>query len=136
MKGISLVAEAMKIGHALELLESQGITPLISYMEDLISKSISTKTKAVKNLVSDLNFKSALVLARNLKELKVEHPKYEELEKILKNIKPDEKTIIFSQYRDSISNLVNEANKIEGISAKMFVGQAKKKGQVFHKNNK
>ena len=40
----------------------------------------------------------------------------------------DKKIIVFSQYRDSISNLVNEMNKIETIKAKMFVGQAKKKG--------
>jgi len=129
MRAISLLAEAMKVQHALELLESQGITPLLDYMENLVSKSAVTKTKAVKNLVMDLNFKSALVLVRNLKESGVEHPKIQELRNLLKEYaKKDKKIIVFSQYRDSISNLVSEINKIETISAKMFVGQAKRKG--------
>jgi ERCC4-related helicase len=126
MKGISLVAEAMKVEHAVELLESQGITPLSDYMEDMVVQSASTKTKAVINLVSDLNFKSALVLVRNLKSSKLEHPKYDELKKILLNYQGNFKAIVFSQYRDSISSLVKAINNI-GIKAEMFVGQAKKK---------
>ncbi|MBT3720453.1 DEAD/DEAH box helicase [archaeon] len=126
MKAISLLAEAMKIQHAQEMLESQGVTPLLDYMEELVSKAKTTKTKAVKNLVADLNFKSALILARNLKESKIEHPKYDELKKILKENK-NKKIIIFSQYRDSISNLVKEIKKLD-IKVEMFVGQQKKKG--------
>ncbi|MEK6916549.1 MAG: ERCC4 domain-containing protein, partial [Nanoarchaeota archaeon] len=130
MKAISLLAEAMKVQHALELLESQGITPLLEYMESLVTKAKTTKTKAVKNLVSDLNFKSALITIRNLKEMKIEHPKYPELRRILEDYKKnkDIKIIVFSQYRDSISNLVTEINKIKGMTAEMFVGQQKKKG--------
>ncbi len=130
MRAISLVAEAMKVQHALELLESQGISPLLEYMEDLLTKSKTTKTKAVKNLVRDLNFKSALILTRNLKKLKIEHPKYDELRKLLKEYTKNKKNkiIVFSQYRDSISNLVSEINKLSKIKAQMFVGQTKKKG--------
>jgi ERCC4-related helicase len=126
MKALSILAEIMKVQHALELLESQGISPLLDYMEGLVAQSKNTKVMAVKNLTSDLNFKSALVLARNLKESKIEHPKYEELKSILQAAK-NKKIIIFSQYRDSISNLVTEINKT-GMTAKMFVGQQKKKG--------
>ena len=130
MKAISLLAEALKVQHALELLESQGITPLLEYMESLVAKAKTTKTKAVKNLVSDLNFKSALITIRNLKEMKIEHPKYYELKSILQKYgkEKDAKIIVFSQYRDSISSLVEEINKIPGMKAKMFVGQQKKKG--------
>ena len=131
MRAISLVAEAMKVQHAIELLESQGISPLLDYMEDLIAKSKTTKTKAVKNLVRDLNFKSSLILTRNLKKLKLEHPKYDELKKLLKEYTENKKNkiIVFSQYRDSISNLVYEMNKLPNIKAEMFIGQAKKKGR-------
>ncbi len=130
MKTLSLLAEAMKVQHALELLETQGISPLIEYMEGIIDQSKSTKVKAVKNLVKDLNFKSALVLTRKLKEIKIEHPKLEEVKDILRKQieKEDQKIIVFSQYRDSISTLVKEINKIPKVRAKMFVGQAKKKG--------
>ncbi|MFH2020800.1 MAG: DEAD/DEAH box helicase [archaeon] len=129
MKAISVLAEAMKVEHAIELLESQGVTPLNDYLENLVTQAAATKTKAVQNLARDLNFKSALVLARNLKSSGIEHPKYEELKKILQKYsqKTDFKIIIFSQYRDSISSLLNIINKQEGIKAEMFVGQAKKK---------
>ncbi|MEM4397571.1 MAG: DEAD/DEAH box helicase [Candidatus Woesearchaeota archaeon] len=137
MKSLSLVAELLKIEHAIELLESQGISALLEFMESLVSKASNTKVMAVKNLVSNLNFKSALIITRRLKELNVEHPKYEELKKILEGyLKSDKKIseneinkkiIIFSQYRDNISSLYNYINKIENVKAKIFVGQQKKK---------
>jgi Fanconi anemia group M protein len=130
MKALSVLAEAMKVMHASELLESQGLSPLLEFMEGMIEKSITTKTKAVINLVSDLNFKSALAVARNLKELRMEHPKIIELRSIVGSFAKDQKKkiIIFSQYRDSITNLVDILNKVSGVKAKMFVGQQKKKG--------
>ncbi len=130
MKALSVVAEAMKVQHAVELLESQGISPLLEYMEDLIEKSKTTKTMAVKNLVADLNFKTALVITRNLKEMRLEHPKYAEIKKILATylIDPKKKIIIFSQYRDSISSLLAEIKKMPNVRPEMFVGQQKKKG--------
>jgi ERCC4-type nuclease len=120
----------MKVQHAIELLESQGISPLLEYMEGLVEKARSTKTKAVKNLVSDLNFKSALIIARNMKEMKLEHPKYAELKKILSSYLVDskKKIIVFSQYRDSISSLLAEIKKLPNVRPEMFVGQQKKKG--------
>jgi ERCC4-related helicase len=130
MKALSVIAEAMKVQHAVELLESQGISPLLEYLEDLVEKAKTTKTKAVQNLVRDLNFKSALIITRNLKELRLEHPKYAEMKKILSSylVDPKKKIIIFSQYRDSISSLLKEINKQPNVKAQMFVGQQKKKG--------
>jgi len=61
---ISVLAELMKVYHALELLETQGIPVLFKYMEKLQSDSASTKVKAVKNIVGDLNFRSALIKKR------------------------------------------------------------------------
>ncbi|MCM2324889.1 MAG: DEAD/DEAH box helicase [Candidatus Woesearchaeota archaeon] len=128
MMAMSVLAEAIKVQHALELLESQGITPLLDYMNELMAKATLGKTKAVKNLVADPNFKSALIIARNLKELNIEHPKIQELKNMLKDAKEDTKIIVFSQFRDSITNLVNEINKLENVKSAIFVGQQKKKG--------
>ena len=130
MRSLSLLAEAMKVQHALELLESQGISPLLEYLEELVAKSKTTKVKAVKNLTKDLNFKSALVLTRNLKESNIEHPKYSELKKIVTQYTkdPKKKIIVFSQYRDSITALNNVINQLPNVKSRIFVGQAKKKG--------
>ncbi len=131
LKSISLLAEAVKLQHALELIETQGVSALSKYMEKLVSESGRTKVKAVKNLVADENFKSALIRVRTLFEKGVEHPKLEKLvstvtAEIEKN--KDAKIIIFNNYRDNAVKIVNELSKTKGIIAKLFVGQAKKDG--------
>ncbi len=128
-KAISLCAEIMKIYHGLELLETQGIVPLYKYMEKMQQESLTTKVKAVKNAVKDLNFRSALVKVHKLHEEKIEHPKLVELQKIMqKEIKEDKdkKIIVFNHYRDNALDIVEKLNCIEDVNAKIFVGQLKK----------
>jgi len=50
----------------LELLETQGIFSLFNYMDKLQKESLNTKVKAVKNIVKDLNFRSALIKVKIL----------------------------------------------------------------------
>ncbi|MAH33367.1 hypothetical protein CL615_03165 [archaeon] len=125
---ISVLAEIMKVSHGLELLETQGVIPLYRYMERLQQDSANTKVKAVKNIVKDLNFRSAFIKTAKLYEGSVEHPKLIELQKIIeKEIKEkDKKIIVFNQYRDSANDIVSKLNKIEDVNAKLFVGQLKK----------
>jgi len=128
---ISVLAEIMKVQHALELLETQGIVPLYKYMEKLNSESTTTKTKAVKNIVKDLEFRSAFIKTSKLYEEKVEHPKLVELQKIIEkeiSNNKESKIIVFSQFRDSASDIVNKLNSISNTKAKLFVGQLKKNG--------
>ncbi len=129
LKTISLIAEIMKVQHGLELLESQGITALHTYLNKLKQESFTTKVKAVKNLANDINFKSALIKTDSLFEKKIEHPKLEKLKNILKNEiekNKDMKMIVFNQYRDNALMIVNELNKMEKVKSSLFVGQMKK----------
>ena len=48
---------------------------------------------------------------------------------------PKNKTIIFSQFRDTVVKISEELNKIPGIISKTFVGQAKKQIQDSPKKN-
>ena len=126
---ISVLAEIMKVSHGLELLETQGIIPLYKYMQKMQHDAVNTKVKAVKNVVKDLNFRSAFIKVSKLYEEKVEHPKLVELQKIVdKEIKgnADKKIIVFSQYRDNGVDVVEKLNNIENANAKLFVGQLKK----------
>ena len=126
---ISLLAEIMKVYHGLGLLETQGIVSLFKYMDKLQQESLTTKVKAVKNAVKDLNFRSALVKVQKLYEEKIEHPKLIELQKIIESeIKKnkDGKIIVFNQYRDNAADIVEKLNSIENANAKIFVGQLKK----------
>ncbi len=127
LRSISLLAEVIKTQHALELLETQGIRSVYNYMDKLFSESVRTKVKAVKNLAKDLNFRSAYILARNLYEQGIEHPKQTELQKLIEEeVKQDIKIIVFTQFRDSASQIAQELNKIPNAKAKLFVGQMKK----------
>ncbi|MBS3101453.1 DEAD/DEAH box helicase [Candidatus Woesearchaeota archaeon] len=126
---ISLLAEVMKVYHALELLETQGVAALHKYFEKLIAESMASKTKAIKSIMSDSNFKSALIKAGILHEEKVEHPKLIELQNIVENEARQDsnvKIMIFNQYRDNALDIVGKLNSIENVKAKIFVGQQKK----------
>jgi len=128
-QGISVLAEILKIQHALELLETQGIVSLHNYFGKLQQDAAKGKSKAVKNLLADPDFKLALFKAEKLYEDRVEHPKLVELQKIVeKEVKSDKDTkiIVFSQYRDNVLDISKKLNQINDIDAKIFVGQLKK----------
>ena len=131
MKALSVAAEAMKVQHALELLESQGSTALCKYLEKLVTEAATSKVKAVKNLVADLNFKTAVAKTRILLEQNIEHPKLA----IARNVVAREvaenkhaKILLFTQYRDSAVKLKEELEKAQNVVPALFVGQAKKGG--------
>ncbi|MBI3027680.1 DEAD/DEAH box helicase [Candidatus Woesearchaeota archaeon] len=128
---ISLLAEIMKIYHALELLETQGIAALHKYFQKLVAESATLKTKAIRSIMADSNFKSAMIKARILQEEKVEHPKLIELQNIVErevNGNSSIKIIIFNQYRDNALDIIEKLNRIPNVKAKIFVGQQKKGG--------
>lgn len=129
LRAISSLAEAMKVGHALELLETQGVTAANMYLERLKEDARAAKTKAVKRLFSDNDFLAATATIQQLYEKKIDHPKIGELKRIItENIAKREgaKAIVFNQYRDSALKLQHELNALEGVRASIFVGQMKK----------
>ncbi|MBS3127228.1 DEAD/DEAH box helicase [Candidatus Woesearchaeota archaeon] len=136
LRSVSLIAEALKVDHALELLETQGLAPLEQYFRKIQAESLHTKVKAVQNLVQDVHFKSAFYLTAELITKGVQHPKLHKVkeivqEEITKN--PSAKIIIFTQFRDSAEQIIKKIEEIEEINVKshIFVGQAKKKGLGF-----
>lgn len=128
LKSISLVAEVLKIEHALELLETQGVIPLHTYLKKLQAESLSSKVKAVKNLVNDPLFKQAWYLTGELVLKEIQHPKILKLKEIVaEELKQNSqvKIIIFTQFRDSAEEIV------KNIGGQIFVGQTKKNGLGF-----
>ncbi len=127
--GISVLAEIIKIHHALELLESQGVIALHKYLTKLQNESFTTKTKAVKNIVRDLNFRAVFIKTQRLYEEGFQHPKLIELQRMIEQevgSNKDIKIIVFNQFRDNALNIMEELNKLNGVSARLFVGQLKK----------
>ena len=129
LRSISLAAEAMKVQHGLELLESQGTIALNKYLDKIMKDARTTTVKATKNLAADVDFRSAWILAQAMKERKENHPKLEKLgQMVVEDIAriKDAKIIVFNQYRDNAENIAAELNNIDGIEARLFVGQQKR----------
>ncbi len=129
MMGMSITAQAIKISHALELLETQTLSGLRDYMQGLMKQAAEKKSRGVQNLVKMPEFNAAFLSLQQLLARKMEHPKIEELSVIVENeFKQNEnaKIMVFAQFRETALTRVNRLNKIPNIKASLFVGQAKK----------
>ena len=129
LQGISILAEIMKVGHALELVETQGVAALQKYIGKIYEEARSGSSKAIKNVVADEHFKTAVLRADQLFGEKIEHPKLVELQHLLEKIireNTSAKVMVFNQYRDNALDIVEKLNNIHGVSARIFVGQQKK----------
>jgi len=129
MIGMSLTATAIKIAHALELLETQTLSGVNEYFNSLIEQANQKKSKAVQSLVKSPEFTMARVSLQTLLSKRIEHPKIEETAVIVENQfkeKQNSKIIIFTQFRETGVTLTKRLNEIQGIHAQSFFGQAKK----------
>ncbi len=134
-RGMSACASAIKLQHALELIETQTLRGFNNYLKDLFEQAEKGKSKAVQQLVKKPEFNLAFIKSNNLLAKNAEHPKIAKLAEIIENEKSraegqeqkELKAIIFSQYRDTALLISKMLNKIPGINAQIFVGQLKKK---------
>ncbi|WP_394297009.1 DEAD/DEAH box helicase, partial [Methanosarcina mazei] len=121
---MSVVAEMMKVNHAVEMVETQGIEALRKYLEKLDAEASSSKaSKAAKRLMDDLYMRKTLYRA---KECEVEHPKLELARRIVCEQlegNPDSRVIVFTNYRDSAEMVVNALSRVSGVNPVRFVGQ-------------
>jgi Fanconi anemia group M protein len=135
-QSMSLIAQALKVQHALTLIESQGLKPLQDYVESIEDEAEAGETKAAQKLIEDGYFQAASRLADNLVDNGYEHPKMEELRSIVTdqiNDDPESKIIIFTQFRDTAHNITAMLDDND-VEAKTFLGQAKKKRQGLSQN--
>jgi len=138
-QGASACAQAIKIQHAIELIETQTVKGFNNYLKNLFEQARNKKSKGVEKLVSKPEFNFAYMQSSELLTKNREHPKIELLlnhivEEKQKN--PNAKLIVFTQFRDTASVIAERLNKLrgQGISSKVFVGQANKSSKS-NKNN-
>ena len=129
MHGMSLTAQAIKISHALELLETQTLSGLHTYLKGLQQQAIDKKSKAVQSLVKTNEFRACMISLEQLLTKKIEHPKVQELVTLVEQefaSTPSAKLIIFTQFRDTASLLHHHLSQVSAAKPAVFVGQAKK----------
>ncbi len=119
--GISVTAQAIKVEHALVLIETQGIGVLEKYW-----KKMRSGTKADRRLASEMEVSNAMWLTHELFEAGSKHPKIGKLcslisEQLAKN--SDSKIIVFANYRDSVNEIVSALSCVDNAKPVEFVGQ-------------
>jgi len=120
--GVSLVSQAIKLEHALGLLETQGITSLWNYFRKLSS----SKAKSSRSVLKDKNVIKAMKLSEALENEGRKHPKMAKLSEIASRQlreKPGSKIILFANYREMVRELVKTLSNVEGARPGEFMGQ-------------
>ncbi|MDO5849577.1 MAG: DEAD/DEAH box helicase [Methanobacteriaceae archaeon] len=146
-RAMSIITAVINVQHALELLETQGVSPFNRYIERLKKKT----TRAAKNLRLDPNFSKAIALAIKAEEKGLEHPKLNKLTELLKKElgaedkeqtrlsslrtgaegdknKDTPKIIVFTQFRDTL-DIIHQKCEKEGIKSVKFYGQGTRDGE-------
>lgn len=125
LAGASACAQVIKLQYCLELLETQTLSSLQKYLQDLFQQAEQNKSKAVKQLIKQPSFNQAYIKTTELLARGIENPKLAKLKEIIeKNVY--KRVIVFSQYRETVSKICKTLNSIPKINARVFVGQLKK----------
>jgi len=126
-RGLSVCAALMKLLHALGLIESESLGALYKYFVEVWDSSRRTKTRAIKDLVSDFHVRSAYSHSQEALDKGLEHPKVAALKNLVERQlkeKPGSKILVFTEFRSNISQIINELQNISNIEVHKFIGQA------------
>jgi ERCC4-related helicase len=120
---------ALTLYHALELLQTQGIYAIKNFLGRIEDESDGKKS--YKSITKNPNYG---LLKQMIDEYEcIDHPKLKLVkDEVTKQLQenPESKIIVFSQYRDTTSYLVDNLKSIRNISVERFVGQAPKLGDL------
>ena len=129
LQSVSLLAQALKLQHAIELAQTQTIRATHAYMQGVVLQAEHSKTKAIKYLAADPEFRAALAITRELQEENKEHPKVDILIHNIFQLQQQDKntkSIIFTQFRETALLLQEKLEQLLPVT--IFFGQAKKNG--------
>lgn len=122
---ISILAEILKLYHAVELAETQGPDALARYFQRLEGEALSRSgSKASRRIMQDPRFRQ---IVDALQKLEVEHPKPAAVKKILHEqleVDPQSRIMVFTNYRDTATSLLQFLKDDPTIRAVRFVGQS------------
>ncbi len=125
-----LAANAIRLSHMSELIETQGVNALKDYIEKNEEKiKRNTANKSLKELFYDKDFKRVKTLTFHVQSKGIVHPKLEKLKELLSQQlteNKDSRILVFCHFRDSVNNIVKIFKEDDIIKAHKFVGQATK----------
>lgn len=120
--GMFLTSQAIKLEHALILLETQGIGVLEVYWR----KVRTGRSRADKALTNNREISDAMFLTHSLHEEGARHPKVSRLLAVASQQlrdNPQSRIIVFANYRESVREIVSSLKQVRGARPVEFVGQ-------------
>ncbi len=116
--GVSLTSYLLKIDFLLELLETQGLEAVNRYWDKIKNEN----SKASKAVTNNVEVKKAIETSEELIKNNLKHPKLLMLKKIL-NDESKNKVIVFTNYRDTIEEILNFLKESPEIKPLKLIGQ-------------
>lgn len=127
-KAMGLVGNSIRLSHAIELIETQGVPSLSKYLERQINEIRMGKgSRALKNLMLSEEMITVVESVKQLQEQKIIHPKLQRLKEIIAESvenNPLNRILVFAHFRSAVKTIDEELNKIQGVSSHWFVGQS------------
>ncbi|MFX0175766.1 MAG: DEAD/DEAH box helicase [Candidatus Hodarchaeota archaeon] len=123
-------ANAIRLSHMDELIETQGIRAISDYIVKNKEKiKRNTANKSLKELFADSDFRKIIKLIDAIQSKGLVHPKLEKLKELLHSqILEDEQSrvLVFCHFRDSVNNIVRFLEDDDILRVHRFVGQQSK----------
>jgi Fanconi anemia group M protein len=113
--------------HAVEVLSTQDISVLKKFLDKLAEKD----SRSAKRVFQHKKFKELMELIGE--NLGVEHPKFKLLKEIAAQefvLRPDSRIIVFTQFRDTATKIMDVMKQVSSTRPIRFVGQASKDGDA------
>ena len=118
------IGDLRRLHRLLDLLDTQGLKCAVKYLE----RAKFEKDRKTKRFLS---MPPVAELLRDHKNGKECHPKPDLVTTLVENgLKNNGKVIVFTEYRDTVDNLLDLLNKNTDIKPGKFVGQASKGNQI------
>ena len=118
------IGDLRRLHRLLDLLDTQGLKCAVKYLE----RAKFEKDRKTKRFLS---MPQVAELLRDHKNGEEYHPKPELVTTLVENgLKNDGKVIVFTEYRDTVDNLLELLNNNPEIKPGKFVGQASKGSQI------
>ena len=126
-RALSLQAMAIKVGHAIELAETQGTDAVRAYLGSVKREAGSSKgSKASRAVATSDEFAKAWELLEGMDD---EHPKMPLLADLVSRqiaSKPSSRIMVFTNYRGSCETVVGRLSELDGAKVHKLVGQTDK----------
>lgn len=124
---MSLQAQALKIQHAIEQVETQGAAAFVEYVENLKAEAQAPKaSKANRVIAEDARINEAYQVARHDDG---ENPKLGRTGALVEQqleTDPQARIIVFTHYRSTCELVAGYLAKLQGVRPVVFVGQQKR----------